>query len=161
VRLLPDLHGVNEGLNRVKLDLSVMFSGKRQDWATPVQLFRHLDAEFHFTLDAAADPDTATTAAFFSSSDDSLGHDWHGTVWMNPPYGRKIETWLYHAQVAALHGATVVALVPARTDTGWWHRRCMTASEIRFLRGRLCFDDNPRKRAPFPSAIVIFRPPLA
>jgi len=77
---------------------------------------------------------------------------------MNPPYGREIRQWVKKAYESALGGATVVCLLPARTDTSWWHDYCMKG-EIRFIRGRLKFGD-ARENAPFPSAVVIFKPGL-
>jgi site-specific DNA-methyltransferase (adenine-specific) len=77
---------------------------------------------------------------------------------MNPPYGRQIKNWVKKAYLASLEGATVVCLVPARTDTYWWHTYVRRAQEIRFIRGRLKFG-GCRNSAPFPSAIAVFRPP--
>ncbi len=76
---------------------------------------------------------------------------------MNPPYGSEIGKWMAKAHDTAMHeSATVVCLVPARTDTAWWHKYAMK-HEIRLLRGRLKFGDG-RNSAPFPSAIVVMRP---
>ena len=129
----------------------------RIDWATPRRLFDVLDAEFHFTLDACATAETACCRNFLDPHErPALDFTWTGVVWCNPPYGRKIGEWVTRASRS---NATVVMLLPCRTDTSWWHLSVMPfAEEIRYLRGRLCFDDNRRKRAPFPSAIVIFRP---
>ncbi len=76
---------------------------------------------------------------------------------MNPPYGRKIKSWMKKAYEASRAGALVVCLVPARTDTAWWHDYAAKADEIRFIRGRLRFGA-ANHAAPFPSAVVIFRP---
>lgn len=134
-----------------------MRSSLRIDWATPSNLFHFLEKEFCFDLDACAEPDTAKAARFFTKEQDGLAQEWSGTVWMNPPYGRTIGAWIRKAHSEALRGATVVCLLPARTDTSWWHDYCMKAAEVRFLRGRLSFDNQRRGRAPFPSAIVVFR----
>ena len=76
---------------------------------------------------------------------------------MNPPYGRKIGIWVKKAKEAATQEkATVVCLLPARTDTAWWHDYVMKANEIRLIRGRLKFGDG-KGSAPFPSAVVVFR----
>ena len=130
-----------------------------KDWGTPSQLFRELDFEFHFDLDACASDDNHKCDRFFTLKDDSLAQDWtqFRSVFMNPPYGKGIDNWLKKAYETARSGeTTVVCLVPANTDTSWWHDICMLG-EIRFLRGRLKFQgaDGP---APFASAIVIFRP---
>lgn len=132
-----------------------LFSGARDDWATPQELFDSLDAEFHFTLDCCANKDNAKCEQFFDEAADGLAQSWAGNrVFMNPPYGRKIAKWLAKAHSEAANGALVVCLVPARTDTAWWHDYCMTG-EIRFIRGRLRFGASTGN-APFPSAVVIF-----
>jgi site-specific DNA-methyltransferase (adenine-specific) len=132
--------------------------GLRRDWTTPQWFFDDLDAEFHFDLDVCASPENAKCARYFSAADDGLAQDWGSAVcWMNPPYDRGIGRWLAKAIAASHHGARVVALVPARTDTGWWHTYAAKAAEVRFVRGRLTFGgaDHP---APFPSAVLVFKP---
>ena len=142
-------------VNCIKHRSPALFTSIRQDWATPRVLWEILDSEFGFEIDVCASPDSAKTQTWFA--EDALSRPWHGVCWMNPPYGRKIGKWVEKAYRSATSGvATVVCLVPARTDTQWWHDYCLKG-EIRFLRGRLCFDDNRKKRAPFPSAVVIFR----
>ena len=140
---------------------SGMMSSIRQDWGTPDQLFAFLDAEFHFSLDVcAANSEVAKCPKFWSPAEDSLGNQcrWVHTCWMNPPYGRQISRWIYKAYRSSIEEcATVVCLLPARTDTSWFHDFCLKG-EIRFLRGRLRFDNQRRGRCPFPSMIVIFRP---
>lgn len=136
---------------------SVHFSSATDVWGTPWDLFHVLDAEFHFTVDACALPENAKCDRYFSPNDDGLRQEWRGVIWMNPPYGRGIHRWLAKAADAANNGATVVCLLPARTDTRWWHDYVMQASEVRFLKGRLRFG-NARHCAPFPSCIAIFRP---
>ncbi len=137
-----------------------MMSSVRSDWATPRQLFEMLDREFHFTLDVCASEQTATCADWFASG--ALERPWvpveDGAVWCNPPYGREVGAWVEKAyREARSHFTTVVMLLPARTDTAWFHNYCLKG-EIRFLRGRLTFDDRPttRGRCPFPSIIVVF-----
>jgi len=139
-------------------------SSERQDWATPIQLLAFLKREFEFRLDVCATAASAKAPKYFNRAEDGLEMDWLQVsvgepIWMNPPYGREIGKWIRKAWEESRRGCTVVCLLPARTDTSWWHDYCMKAAEIRFLRGRLCFDDDKRKRAPFPSAIVVFRPP--
>lgn len=126
-------------------------------WATPRRLFDELNAEFDFTLDVCATAGNAKCANYYSPEQDGLRQAWSGRCWMNPPYGRAIKTWIKKAYQAARDGAMVVCLLPAKTDTGWWHDYVMKASEIRFLRGRLYFSDGPG-RCPFPCAVVVFRP---
>ena len=133
-----------------------MFSSVRMDWATPQAVFDKLDAEFHFTLDCCASKENAKCDRFFDEAADGLAQSWAGDrVFMNPPYGRAIGKWMAKAHSEAIAGALVVCLVPARTDTAWWHDYAMQG-EIRFLRGRIRFV-GAEANAPFPSAIVIFR----
>lgn len=137
--------------------MDVHYSSKKDTWATPQFLFDGLNAEFGFSLDVCANPENAKCKRFFTQEDDGLSQKWIGVCWMNPPYGRAISKWMEKAYVSAKAGATVVCLVPARTDTVWWHKFSLRG-EIRFLRGRLKFSDSANS-APFPSAVVIFRPP--
>lgn len=139
--------------------MSVHFSSQRLDWSTPQGVFDELDAEFGFTLDVCATHENAKCDRFFTKGDDGLAQRWiHETCWMNPPYGREIGAWMRKAYGESLRGATVVCLIPSRTDTRWWHDYVMRADEIRFIKGRLKFDGH-KNSAPFPSAIAIFRRP--
>lgn len=134
-----------------------MYSSETDMWATPQFFFDKLNAEFGFTLDVCAVPENAKCPRFFTKETDGLGQTWDGVVWMNPPYGRGIGEWVKKAfRSALLESATVVCLLPARTDTAWWHDYC-ARGEVRFVRGRLKFNDSGNP-APFPSAVVIFRP---
>lgn len=137
--------------------LSVHFSSERDDWPTPKWLFESLDAEFGFTLDPCSSDANAKCPKHFTKEDDGLKQDW-GTdaVFMNPPYGREIPKWMQKAWHSAQAGATVVCLIPSRTDTEWWHRYAMKG-EIRLLKGRVRFE-GAQSSAPFPSAVVVFRP---
>lgn len=134
---------------------SVHFSSATDLWATPQSLFDELNREFHFMLDVCAILENAKCPKFYSPAEDGLLQPWTGVCWMNPPYGRTIGLWVAKAYRAAVVGATVVALLPARTDTTWWHEYVVKAKDIRFLRGRLRFG-NARHCAPFPSAVVVF-----
>lgn len=145
-----------------------MFTSTTDDWPTPRDLFETLDREFEFTLDPCASPTNAKCENFFTIEDDGLNQEWTGSVFMNPPYGREIGKWVAKAHESASNGATVVCLIPSRTDTAYWHDYVMHASEVRFIRSRLHFD-NPvhqeRKatgqasahNAPFPSAVIVFK----
>ena len=136
---------------------NVHFSSQTDEWPTPHWLFDALDAEFGFTLDPCSTDENAKCARHFTRAQDGLAQDWSGTaVFMNPPYGRHIGLWMRKAYDSAAAGATVVCLVPARTDTDWWHRFAMKG-EIRLFRGRLKFE-GAQHAAPFPSAIIVFRP---
>lgn len=137
---------------------SVHFSSATDDWATPQGYFDAVNKEFGFTLDVCASNENAKCERFFTVSDNGLEKDWAGEVcWMNPPYGKTIKDWMKKAFQSSTSGATVVCLVPSRTDTAWWHDYAMKG-EIRFIRGRLKFG-GAKNSAPFPSALVIFRPP--
>lgn len=132
-----------------------MLSSLTDVWATPQEVFDRLDAEFRFELDVCALPGNAKCRRYFTPALDGLKQEWQGNCWMNPPYGREISKWMQKAFESSLQGTTVVCLVPARTDTAWWHTFA-TKGEIRFVRGRLRFG-SATSAAPFPSAIVIFR----
>ena len=135
---------------------NVHFSSKTDMWETPQYLFDQLDSEFHFTLDVCATAENAKCKMFFTAEQNGLSQEWSGVCWMNPPYGREISKWMMKAYRSS-GMAIIVCLVPARTDTKWWHEIAMHG-EIRFIRGRLKFG-GCKNSAPFPSAIVIFRRP--
>lgn len=135
---------------------SVHFSSKTDLWATPQSFFDALNVEFGFTLDVCALDHNAKCDRYYTPADDGLTQQWQGVCWMNPPYGREIGQWVRKAFESAADGATVVCLLPARTDTAWWHTWVVRAKEIRFIRGRLKFG-NCKNSAPFPSAVVVFR----
>ncbi|MDQ3831742.1 MAG: phage N-6-adenine-methyltransferase [Candidatus Tectomicrobia bacterium] len=126
-------------------------------WSTPDELFASLNDEFGFTLDVCADESNAKCAHYLTKEMDGLKHKWTGTCWMNPPYGSEIDRWVQKAYEASLYGAIVVCLLPARVDTRWWHNYVTLASEIRYLKGRIKFGGQTNS-APFPSAVVMFRP---
>ncbi|WP_243137294.1 phage N-6-adenine-methyltransferase [Desulfofundulus thermobenzoicus] len=135
-----------------------MFSSQTGEWETPASFFAVLNSEFRFTLDVCARPENAKCPRFFSPEQDGLRQSWAGEIcWMNPPYGREIGKWVRKAFEEARRGAVVVCLLPSRTDTRWWHNYVMRAAEIRFVIGRLRFGGAPGS-APFPSAVVVFRP---
>jgi len=132
-----------------------MYSSNTGEWETPWNLFNQLDREFHFTLDVCATPSNTKCKRFYSPEDNALIQPWTGTVFCNPPYGRSISNWIKKGYEESQKGSTVVMLLPARTDTAWWHDYVMKAHEIRLIRGRIKFLplDCP---APFPSCIVVF-----
>jgi len=137
--------------------LAVHFSSRSDEWPTPQWLFDRLQREFAFELDPCSTHENAKCPRHFTRQDNGLAQDWgRAVVFMNPPYGRDIRHWMAKAFESAQGGATVVCLVPARTDTQWWHRYAIHG-EVRFIKGRLKFG-NALHCAPFPSAIVIFRP---
>lgn len=139
---------------------SVHFQSQTAEWATPQDLFDSLNHEFNFLLDVCATAENAKCARFFTKKENGLVQPWVGTCFCNPPYGSQIRHWIEKAFRSSQEGATVVLLLPARTDTQYWHDYVTRASEIRFLKGRLRFGGSPNS-APFPSAIVVFRPPVS
>lgn len=136
-----------------------LMSSDSNEWETPQCFFDRLDAEFGFTLDAAATAENAKCVAHYTTEDDALCCVWSGVVWCNPPYGRIIGRFVQKGWEQAEEGATVVMLIPARTDTRYWHEYVMRSAEVRLVRGRLYFKrpGRERGRAPFPSAVVVFR----
>jgi phage N-6-adenine-methyltransferase len=143
-----------KGALRRASTLDVHFSSATDEWATPQKLFDPLNAVFHFTLDPCATSVNAKCRRYFTIVEDGLRQDWDGErVFMNPPYGRAIGDWVKKASEA---NALVVCLLPARTDTRWWHDYVVgRGASVSFLKGRLRFGDSTAS-APFPSAIVIF-----
>jgi phage N-6-adenine-methyltransferase len=134
------------------------FSSRSDEWPTPEWFFNALNERFHFTLDPCATQENAKCKRYFTRLENGLAQDWRGhTVFMNPPYGREIGLWMKKAFDSSNEGVTVVCLVPARTDTKWWHAYAVKG-DVTFLQGRLKFG-NASASAPFPSAVVVFRPP--
>ena len=133
-----------------------MFSSNTDLWETPKDFFDKLDAEFHFDLDVCAIPENAKCGNYYTPEQDGLLRTWKGTCWCNPPYGRKIGDWVKKAAESAADGATVVMLLPTRTDTKWFHKYIYGKTEIRFVPGRLKFG-KAKYNAPFPCMIVIFK----
>jgi phage N-6-adenine-methyltransferase len=122
---------------------------------TPDWLFDTLNEEFGFELDAAASEENARCNEFYTEAMNGLICPWRGVVWCNPPYGQELSHWVAKAHQESMGGATVVMLLPASTDTHWFHDYCLKA-EVRFIRGRLRFKGQP-STAPFGSMIVVFR----
>lgn len=136
------------------MNTKAMFSSKTDQWATPQSFFDKLNSEFNFDLDTCAIPENAKCDRYFTPQDDGLSQDWGGSIaWCNPPYGREIGKWVKKASES---NAIVVMLLPARTDTAWFHDYIYNKAEIRFIKGRLKFGGS-KTNAPFPSMVVIFR----
>lgn len=136
----------------------VLFSSKTEDWETPQDFFDKLDAEFHFTLDPCASDENHKCELYFTKEQNGLQESWGGNkVFCNPPYGRQIGKWVEKAYMESQKpDTTVVMLIPARTDTKWFHKFIYGKAEIKFVKGRLKFggaDNN----APFPSMVVVFK----
>ncbi len=141
------------------MNTAVMFSSNTDQWSTPQWFFDELNSEFHFTLDPCADEFNHKCERYFTKEQDGLIQSWEGEiVFCNPPYGREIGNWVQKCFTEVHDGGCVCAvmLIPARTDTQWFHKYIYRKAEIRFLKGRLKFGDS-KNSAPFPSMVVIFR----
>lgn len=146
-------------MTRTQKDL--LFSSSVTNYSTPQYLFDEWDIKYHFTLDAAADKSNHKCKTYFTEADDGLSRDWSDfTVWLNPPYGRGLGKWVEKAFSENQKGTAVVMLVPARTDTAWFHKYVYKNPncKITFLKGRLKFSGN-KNSAPFPSMIIEFTRP--
>ena len=135
-----------------------MFSSETDMWATPQDFFDKTSEEFNFELDVCAVEGNAKCEKYFSPEQDGLIQKWSGVCWMNPPYGREIGKWVKKASESVRDepDTTIVCLLPARTDTKWFHEYIYGKTEIRLLKGRLKFGGS-KNSAPFPSMVVIFR----
>ena len=142
---------------------AALLSSKKMDWCTPIDFFNELNKEFNFVLDAAATDETSKCKDYFTPETDGLKQSWKrtdGAVFCNPPYGREIGKWVKKAyEESTKHDTTIVLLIPARTDTTYFHNYIYKRAEIRFIRGRLKFTDEngiAGDAAPFPSMVVIY-----
>lgn len=136
-------------------NMNVHFSSATEMWATPQEFFDKYNEIYKFETDVCASPENAKCENYFTEQDNGLEQEWKGSCWMNPPYGRTIKSWMKKAYESSLNGATVVCLVPSRTDTVWWHDYAVKG-EIEFIKGRLKFGGH-KNPAPFPSAVVVFK----
>ena len=123
-----------------------------------MKLYNELNNEFHFTLDPCASIYNHKCDKYFTKDDNGLNLDWsNNVVFCNPPYGRKISKWVRKCYYEGIKDNTIVVmLIPARTDTSYFHDFIYNKSEIRFIRGRLKFGES-NDNAPFPSMLVIYR----
>lgn len=164
------------------MNTSTLFSSASVEWSTPQGFYDLLDAEFHFNLDPCATPDNAKCQHYFTIDDDGLAQSWRGCrVFCNPPYGQPeypckpncqkgrckqrgyhidkyipgVGDWVKKAYEESQKGCLVCCLLPARTDTKYFHKYCLKG-EIRFVQGRLKFGGSANS-APFPSMVVIFK----
>lgn len=137
---------------------SGLFSSNTNEWATPQAFFNELNAEFHFNLDPCSTHENAKCEKHFTIAEDGLSQNWGGhKVFVNPPYGREVGKWVRKAYEESRKPDTlVVMLIPARTDTSYFHDYIYHKAELRFIRGRLHFNES-KEGAPFPSMVVIFR----
>ena len=134
-----------------------MMSSNSNEWATPKLFFEELDKEFHFTLDPCATHENHKCDKYYTKEQDGLKQTWgRYRVFCNPPYAREIPKWVKKEYEENEKGTFVVMLLPARTDTRWFHDYIYNKHEIRFIKGRLKFNDG-KQSAPFPSMVVIMR----
>lgn len=142
------------------MNKDVMFSSKTDNWATPTEFYNTLNEEFHFNLDPCADEFNHKCEKFYTVEQDGLKQDWGGyRVFCNPPYGRDISKWVKKAYNEGHKSNTLVCmLIPARTDTKFFHDYILNRAEIRFIKGRLKFGGS-KTAAPFPSMLVVYRAP--
>lgn len=134
----------------------ILFSSKTDLWSTPQSLFDELNEKYHFTLDVCALPENAKCAKYFTPKQDGLKQSWRYHIcWCNPPYGRAISAWVEKAYRESLNDTPIVMLLPARTDTKWFHDYILEKARIDFIRGRLTFG-NAINPAPFPSMLVFY-----
>lgn len=136
------------------MNKDLMFSSATDLWETPQSFFDALNTEFEFGLDVCALPENAKCKKYYTPEDNGLLQPWKGVCWCNPPYGREIGKWVQKA-AESVKDATTVMLLPARTDTKWFHRYIYGKAEIRFIEGRLKFGE-AKNSAPFPSMVVVF-----
>lgn len=143
-----------------KEQVAACLSSAKRDWRPPITFYESLNAEFHFTLDAAASDENHLCAAYFTERENGLAQSWRGhSVFCNPPYGRgSIAKWAEKAYKETQRGGCrlAVLLVPARVNAAWFHDWVYKKAELRFHRGRLHFD-NASNPAAFDSMIVIYR----
>lgn len=137
------------------------FDSIRQDWNTPKDLFKKIDEEFHFEWDLASSSDNALCSNFYTKEEDGLKQNWTGACWLNPPYGdrsSKMVDWIKKAYLDTQNNSdlTVVMLIPARTNTKWFHEYCMKSYEIKFICGRPKFGDS-KHGLPQPLVLVVFK----
>ena len=139
----------------------LMFSSKSDMWGTPTTFFEKLNQTYKFTLDACANKENHKCEKYYTIEDDGLSKSWRNeVVFVNPPYS-DVGSWVAKAYYESTNnGATVVMLIPSRTDTRYWHDYIMNgANKIYFIKGRLKFENGSHKvshAAPFPSAVVVF-----
>jgi len=140
-------------------NLKTMLSSVKMDWETPMEVYNPLDLEFGFTLDFCATNENKKHNHFYSEEQNALLQNPIGEIiFCNPPYGNKIKDFVKKCSELSINN-TIVMLIPARTDTLYFHKYIYNKAEIRFVKGRIKFIGNQKGSgsAPFPSMIVIFK----
>ncbi len=140
------------------MNTKVMFSSETDNWSTPQDFFDKLNEEFGFNLDPCASDENHKCDRYFTRDINGLNKEWGGSVFVNPPYGREIGAWVKKSYESFCSGQCdcVVMLIPARTDTKWFHDYIYHTAEIRFIKGRLKFGCC-KNSAPFPSMVVVWK----
>ena len=133
-----------------------MMTSLTDDWGTPVDFFKTLNKEFNFELDVCASEHNYKCDRYYTIKENGLEQEWGNVNWCNPPYGRSIGNWIKKAYEENKKGKTIVLLIPSRTDTKWFHDYIYNQHEIRFIKGRLKFNDG-KNPAPFPSMVVVMK----
>lgn len=134
---------------------NILFSSEKMDWGTPQDLFNKLNQKYNFTVDVASNDQNYKVKKHYTKKENGLKQNWSGErVWCNPPYGREIGKWLEKAYNTK---CLAVFLIPARTDTKWFHDFVYKKPNVtyEFIRGRLKFEGG-KTSAPFPSMIVVY-----
>lgn len=134
-------------------------SSANSHWNTPHKL---LDVVYSFDaigLDPCSNTNSIVVAVKHlcgqGVDDDGLTADWlnQGLVYVNPPYGSTIKRWTEKCAIESFNGAEIIALLPSRTDTKWWHQHVITAQALCFWKGRFKFL-GAKSCAPFPSVVA-------
>ena len=134
----------------------VLFStGGSTEWETPKDFFQIINRVFKFNLDVCATKENTKCKRYFTPEVDGLAQKWTGTVWCNPPYGHDVVKWVKKAHESHKQGATIVMLLPSRTDTKWIHKYVFGSAQVIFLKGRLKFEEGGNS-APFPSILAVW-----
>ena len=143
------------------------FDSVKTDWSTHWDFFNPLNEEFNFTIDVAADSENKKCERFYDKEKNGLIQKWDNEiVWCNPPYGRDVPLWLKKGLESKKYNTTSVFLIPARTNTTWFHNICLKSDEIRFVKGRPKFYNHANKDKetlhglPVPLCLVIFNSSL-
>lgn len=132
-----------------------MPQSKTDEWATPRDLFESLDRKYHFNLDPCANAENHVCERYFTKEENGLLQDWSGArVFCNPPYGKPLRDWVKKASEERDKAEIIVMLLPARTDTRWFHEYLYGKAQITFIKGRLRYN-GCKDCAPFPSMIVV------
>ena len=141
------------------MNTKTLFSSATDNWATPQWFFDKLNEKYKFDLDPCADDFNNKCPNYYTKAQNGLNQEWGGRVFCNPPYGRAIKDWVKKCYDSRNSCEVIVLLIPARTDTEYFHEYIYGKAEIVFIRGRLKFG-NATNSAPFPSMLVTYKPDI-